>query len=125
MTEANKLARLTQLSYCEPGVSPDVLDWTCQTCLESTVDVVPGSVRFVHGDDSNNSQVVMGKLGSQPGCFISFRGSHVAQNWMKDFEIWFYDENLVDYPHCKGCKVHYGFYTFWNNLRDDVNRELD
>jgi len=67
----------------------------------------------------------MGKLGSQPGCFISFRGSHTANNWLKDFETWFYDENLVGYPHCTGCKVHYGFYTFWQGLRDDVNRELD
>lgn len=125
MTEANKLARLTQLSYCEPESSPDVLDWSCETCIESGVSVVPGSVRFVHGDQSNNSQALVGKLAKQPGCFVAFRGSHTAQNWIKDFQTWFYDSELSEYPDCTGCKVHYGFYTFWENLRDDVNVALD
>lgn len=125
MAEANKVARLAQISYCEPDQPHDVEAWTCESCVASDVSVVPGSVRFVHGDDSNNTQAIVGKLGLQPGCFVAFRGSHTMDNWVKDFQLWYWDSELENYPECDGCKVHTGFYKYWENLRDDVNKALD
>lgn len=125
MVEANKVARLAQLSSCEPDKASDVEAWTCETCVDSDVAVVPGSVRFVHGEGRNNTQALVGKLALQDGCFLAIRGSHTMDNWVHDFELWYHDAKLENYPPCSGCKVHAGFYEYWERLRDPVSKALE
>jgi len=48
-----------------------------------------------------------------------FRGTHNNRNWITNF-----DGLKEEYPHCKDCKVHQGFYNLWNSFESEVMTTL-
>lgn len=121
MEEAKEMASLAQAAYCPDH--PDIYAWTCKACKASNTPVIPGTVKLVDTGDQNATHVLMARLAAQEGCFISFRGSSNPLNWVRDFD--FEQADATTYNDCDGCKVHHGFYTIWENIRNRVIAELD
>merc|ERR1712072_864552 len=79
-------------------------------------------VRIVDGGARNAIRIVIGKLEDQHGCLMAFRGSSNIMNWVRDFQGW--KLHPEPFSECPGCKVHSGFYTIWNNVRDSALQAL-
>jgi len=56
------------------------------------------------------------------GCVISFRGTRLTSNLIKDFD---FVPASLPYEECKGCKVHKGFLEVWLDVERKVVRVLD
>jgi len=121
LEEAKLFASLAQLSYCDDH--SDVRDWSCVACQNSGTPVVPGTVRTIDGGEQNATHVLMARLAAQKGCFVAFRGSSNAFNWVRNLQT--EQVEAVDYRHCDGCKVHHGFYQIWQNVKPKVLAGLD
>jgi len=51
--------------------------------------------------------------GANGSVLVSFRGSEVLENYIKDLECY----TSVTFPKCKGCKVHAGMLDTYNSIR--------
>lgn len=118
---ARSFASLSSMTYCSDATK--ILDWTCGPCQDAKTKLVPGKIRIIDAGARNATRIVVGKLADQHGCLMAFRGSDNAENWLRDFEAW--KLHPEPYSDCKGCKVHHGFYTIWDNVKDLVLRSIN
>lgn len=66
-------------------------------------------------DTKTDLQGFIGVLPSDNTIYVVFRGSDSARNWIYDAEF-----IQVDYPACRDCSVHDGFYKSMMSLRDET-----
>lgn len=130
-TDAFLHLRYAMATFCDRGA---IEEWTCGTaCAEAPV--VKDSVQ-VFGPGAWSG--VLGYVAKLPGpddhvqCVVAFRGSVNAANWRADATM-----NLVSWPTsnstlwtpngvswCRDCQVHEGFATAYDELSDQMLREM-
>jgi len=118
--KARMFAALSSISYCKDMTH--VFDWTCKACSLSGMPLAPRKIRVLDAGVQNATRILIGKLRDRAGCLMAFRGSYTDFNWRRDEQM-----RLVTptgYADCKNCKVHYGFYTIWENVREQALQAL-
>lgn len=88
-----------------------IVDWSCKIC--STTPKVTEVVYI-----KNNRTNVVGYVGysaSDKEIIVSFQGTKDAKNWLEDFDF-----TLTNYPKCKGCQVHQGFYFDYLSVHNEL-----
>lgn len=51
---------------------------------------------------------------------VVFRGTVDFKNWIEDFSFY-----QVQYPRCKGCKIHEGFYLSYMAISEEIYKGID
>ena len=101
LDRSRKMLTLTRTAYCQD--LDKVQSWTCKLCslYPSMTNV---SVVF---NESLGMQLFVGvdpKDTSPGSVLVSFRGSEVLENYIKDIEC----GTSTPFPDCDGCEVHSG-----------------
>ena len=108
-TVAKQMAYMSSIAY-EPTSKIDA--WSCSKCSHYHYN---DHLSFTVGD----MQGFTGYSTSLNSIVVAFRGSSNIDNWIKNIQfVW------TDYPHCTNCKVHSGFNTYANSVKDVVNSRL-
>lgn len=88
-----------------------VVNWSCKIC--STTPKIT-EVAYIF----NNRTNVVGYVGyseQDKEIIVSFQGTKDARNWLEDFDF-----ILTNYPKCKGCQVHQGFYFDYLSVHNEL-----
>jgi len=98
---ATYLSSLCAISYCP---LTNIQNWKCSQCdknLRAPTVFRQGSQQFVSYVTDNNVDTI----------FVVFKGTDPLSwdQWATDLDV-----ACVDYPLCKGCKVHSGFFNAMN-----------
>jgi hypothetical protein len=119
--EAKKYASLSSVPYCdELGV---VENWTCTPCNDSQIRLLPGKIKIIDDGWYNAVRTLVGRFEDGGGCLLSIRGTDNWINWLRDLQFW--NQEPKNFDHCEGCKVHQGYYTIWQTMRDDIAEALN
>jgi len=123
-------AALAQAAYCSDAKSlPHLKDWSCGPCKRAGIDIVPGSLRTIEGQEvltQGATFLFVARIKETSsvfqnvpfdGCVVSFRGSHDWANWIKDFEAW---HEKTPFKWCTGCEVESGFFSVWEDIQAAV-----
>jgi predicted lipase len=92
----------------------EIQSWSCHYCQRFKLQEVS-----VHVSLDYDNQAYVGYSREEDSIIVGFRGTIDLINWLDDFEI-----ALVDYPHCKDCKVHQGFSVAYRGLQGFVGKSL-
>jgi predicted lipase len=91
--------------------------WNCSYCqMNETVTNFKTSAVY----DRDGEVVYVGYNPDYDQIITVFQGSSDIQNWATNL-----DTTKEDYPYCKGCEVHKGFYELWKLFEDDVIQEVN
>ena len=105
--------RYTIITHCS---NEELMNWSCKACQ---------SLERLEGMTINENKLASiltytGYSRSLDKFMLVFRGTVDAVNWVEDFTF-----KQVDYPRCKNCKVHEGFYLSYLAVSDEVNKALE
>jgi len=110
LERSRKMLTLTRTAYCKDLTK--VGTWTCKLCaLYPTMTNVS-----VVSNKSLGMQLFVGvdpKDGPRGSVLVSFRGSEVPENYIKDLEF----GHASPFPECQGCLVHSGMLDTYNSIR--------
>lgn len=110
-TLARELAFMSIIAYDSPA---NINAWNCAKCPQypmTNVKVFSNSVGDIQG--------FTGYSAKTNSIILSFRGSSNIQNWIINLSI-----TQVAYAKCSGCKVHNGFLTGYNLVKNTVISQL-
>jgi hypothetical protein len=103
----------SEATYCDPS---SYLTRTYKGVLAGFVPVYyitekshgnfPRPLCLCLSDRSPATEGYIGYTPSQSTIYVAYRGSIELQNWLDNLDVVF-----TDYPHCKDCQVHRGFYS--------------
>lgn len=129
--EALKYLQYSRAAFC---TERSVIDWDCGDMCDAS-QVIHGTPTIV---GPGRSSGVAGYLASRPPreegrCILAFRGSVNLRNWLTDakvlLSIWPPNGTprssaRAEEGWCKDCKVHTGFVSAYEELREEVHSGL-
>jgi len=149
---ARAFASLSTLSYCanefprgvpsglgravERNCGNDTGSW----CSRAGFAVRPGAVTFLNEPDLYATDEVFAivagwdrlpwanhlSVPEERGCLVTFRGSigdvETGPNWIRNGQST--PVPATEWPECKNCGVHEGYYTMWNNVEAKLLKKL-
>jgi hypothetical protein len=106
LTLANTSVYLSSAAYC------DTSTYMNRTYIGPSTGFIPYSVI---DDREFDTHGYIGYRTEDETIYIVFRGSEDIENWIENIRITF-----VDYPYCKECQVHKGWYNTYKNVMDQI-----
>ena len=103
---ANTSVYLSSAAYC------DTSTYMTRTYIGPSAGFIPYSII---DDREFDTHGYIGYRTEDETIYVVFRGSEDIENWIENVRITF-----VDYPYCKECQVHKGWYNTYKNVMDQI-----
>jgi hypothetical protein len=134
-TQLEPITQAARAAFCQFDQAEKMINWDCDPCKKSGLDIVPGTYRPIYGNfiSSNSTYAYAVKLSKRQGtaftrfrrnnaykdaCLIAFRGSLNFYNTIANID--FPPSIMPSEYNCPHCLVHDGFFRAWQDMEEQT-----